>query len=402
MRSLLVLRAAASLSLLSACGTTGGDRPASSPKTDLTPPAVVAPADLSPAAPAFVASALPRLDVHTHIETGSFPRAKALLGSHHTRHFVNLSGGAVGEGLEENIAEAKRVGDITIFCNPKFDEMEKGPGYGQRIAKGIEAAYKAGARGVKISKGLGLGYPDAKGRLVPVDDPGLDPVFEMAGKLHMPIAIHTGDPKAFWKPVGPENERYDELRDHPRWSFHNYPPDHPLSWEDLYGQFERRVKRHPRTIFIGVHFGNDPEDPAHVAAMLDKYKNLYIDLAARVPEIGRVDANHDPKRLRAFFEKYQDRILWGTDVGVGAEPEALMFGSSGRTPPGPAEEKRFFDGCYRWLETNDRDIPTPTPIQGRWNVDGIGLPTEILEKVYWKNGAKLLGLASPPAAPGAQ
>jgi predicted TIM-barrel fold metal-dependent hydrolase len=341
--------------------------------------------------PAFVPSDLPRLDVHTHIEPGAYPRAKELLGRHRTRHFVNLSGGAVGDGLEDSVAEAKKVGDVTIFCNPPFEEIAKGPGYGKRLAAAIQAAYKAGARGVKIHKGLGLGIMDDKRKLVAVDDPGLDPMFEMAGKLHMPIAIHTGDPKAFWQPPTPQNERYDELSAHPRWSFYG----HPRSWQELYDSFERRVARHPKTIFIGVHFGNDPEDPANVGRMLDAHKNLYIDLAARVPEIGRVDARHDPQKLRAFFEKYQDRILWGTDVAVGNEPQALMFGSTGREPPTPEDEQRFFDGCYRWLETRDKDIPTPTRIQGRWNVDGIGLPREILAKVYWKNAARLLGIPDP-------
>jgi predicted TIM-barrel fold metal-dependent hydrolase len=343
------------------------------------------------ATPVFVPSDLARLDVHTHIEPGALSRAKEMLGRHRTRHFVNLSGGAVGDGLEETVAEAKAVGDVTVFCNPPFEEIKKGKGYGARIAQAVEAAYRAGARGVKIHKGLGLGFIFPNGKIVPVDDPGLDPLFETAGRLHMPIAIHTGDPKAFWLPPTPQNERYDELSAHPRWSFYGFP----LSWQQLHEQFERRVARHPRTIFIGVHFGNDPEDPAEVGRMLDKYKNLYIDLAARVPEIGRIDANHDPQRLRAFFEKYQDRILWGTDVAVGNEPEARMFGSTGRTPPTDADEQRFFDGCYRWLETNDKDIPTPTPIQGRWNIDGIGLQRAILEKVYWKNAAKLLGVPDP-------
>jgi predicted TIM-barrel fold metal-dependent hydrolase len=364
--------------------------------TPLLPDLAAPPRDLATpldfAMPAFVPANIPRFDMHTHIEPGALTRAKNMLGEHYTRHFVNLSGGAVGDGLEQILAEAKQVGDVTVFCNPDFREVKKGPGYGVRLAKSVAAAYKAGARGVKIFKNLGLGVVDAKGQLIPVDDPGLDPMFAMAGKLHMPIAIHTGDPKAFWEPPTPENERYDELSVHPRWSFYQ----HPFSWEQLYAQFERRVARSPNTIFIGVHFGNDPEDPARVAQMLDKHKNMYVDLAARVPEIGRVNKTHDPVRMRAFFEKYQDRILWGTDTWVGNEPDALMFGSSGATPPTAADERQFFDGCYRWLETNDKDIPTPTPIQGRWNIDGIGLPREILEKVYWKNAAKLLHVPDPP------
>ncbi len=359
------------------------------------PPAalqVVTPPPYAPPPP-YVPLDIARLDVHTHIQPGAMARAKALMARHGTRWFVNLSGGAIGDGLEQELAEAKAVGNVTVFCNPAFEEIAKGPGYGQRIAKGIAAAYKAGARGVKIYKGLGLGIPDAAGHPIGVDDPGLDPVFEMAGKLHMPVAIHSGDPKAFWKPPTPDNERFDELSAHPRWSFYGFP----LSWEQLYASFERRVARHPKTTFIGVHFGNDPEDPVRVAQMLDAHKNLYIDLAARIPEIGRTDTNHDPKRMRAFFEKYQDRILWGTDTGVGTEPDSMMFGSTGREPQTERDEQRFFDGCYRWLETEDRNIPTPTPIQGRWNIDGIGLPRSILEKVYWKNAAHLLRV--PDLAP---
>lgn len=337
----------------------------------------------------FVPSDIPRFDVHTHIEVGALPKAVALFHAHGIEHIVNLSGGSPGgDGLEETLAEAARVGYTTVFVNPDFREAKHGPGYGARIAAKIRSAHELGARGVKIAKGLGLGHVDAQGKLLPVDDPGLDPVFEAAGKLHMPIAIHTGDPKAFWKAPTPENERFDELRVHPGWSFWRAP----VTWEQLYAQFERRVARHPRTTFIGVHFGNDPEDPARVAQMLERHRNLYVDTAARVPEIGRADANHGAERMHAFFERYRDRILFGTDVGVGVADEDLMLGSTGATPPGPDDVERFFGSTWRWFETRERNIPSPTPIQGRWNVDGIGLPREVLERVYHANAERLLGV----------
>ena len=121
----------------------------------------------------------------------------------------------------------------------------------------------------------------------------------MAGKLGMPIAIHTGDPKAFWQPPTPDQRALRRAARAPGWSFYGAP----VTWQELYAQFERRVARHPKTTFIGVHFGNDPEDPDDVGAMLDEHTNMYIDTAARVPEIGRVDANHDAERMRAFFEQ---------------------------------------------------------------------------------------------------
>jgi predicted TIM-barrel fold metal-dependent hydrolase len=376
------------LMMASACGRTKA--PA---RADLAEARVEAAApDLAPVPPlqgSFVPSDIPRIDVHTHIEVGALAKAIALLGAHRIVHIVNLSGGSPGgDGLEETLGEAKQVGHTTVFVNPDFREAKKAPGYGARMAAKIKQAHEMGARGVKISKGLGLGFKDAKGGLLAVDDPGLDPVFEMAGKMGMPIAIHTGDPKAFWKPPTPDNERFDELRVHPGWSFFGAP----VTWEALYAQFERRVARHPRTTFIGVHFGNDPEDPAHVAKMLERHKNLVIDTAARVPEIGRVDANHDPGRMRAFFEKYKTRILFGTDTGVGNADEDLMLGSTGATPPGPADVERFFTSTWRWFETNDKQIPSPTPIQGRWAIDGVGLPRDVLEAVYHGNAEKLLGV----------
>ena len=136
-----------------------------------------------------------------------------------------------------------------------------------------------------------------------------------------------------------------------------------------------------------MHFGDDPEDPDNVARMLDKYPNFYIDTAARVPEMGR----HDAAKMRAFFEKYQDRILFGTDTGIGATADDMMFGSNGELPPTRADEERFFKRTWRYFETNDKQFESPTPIQGRWKIDGIGLPEAILRKVYFENAARVLG-----------
>jgi predicted TIM-barrel fold metal-dependent hydrolase len=258
------------------------------------------------------------------------------------------------------------------------------PDYGTALAEELSVAKDMGAIGLKIPKGLGLGYPAPGGdKVLAVDDPGLDPLFEEAGKLGMPISIHTGDPKAFWQPADEKNERIDELRAHPEWSFFGEPVP---SWAELYAQFERRVARHPKTIFIGVHFGNDPEDPERVGQMLDKYPNLFIDTAARVPEIGR----QDPVKMRKFFEKYQDRILFGTDLGVASTQEDMMYGSNGALPPTLEDEKRYFQSTFRYFETSDRQFESPTPIQGRWKIDGLGLSEAVLRKLYFENAARVL------------
>lgn len=339
-------------------------------------------------APGSSGSRSPRLDVHTHIGLDAVERALKLMDWWGIDGAVNLSGmypGPPHHMLEKQLEAARASGGrIAVFANANFRHVLTETSYGQVMARELAESKRLGAIGLKIPKGLGLGYvAPGRNRLLAVDEPGLDPLFEKAGELGMPVAIHVGDPKAFWQPATPANERWDELQAHPEWSFHGEPVP---SWEELYAAFERRVARHPKTTFIAVHFGNDPEDPDRVAQMLDKYPNFFIDTAARVPEIGR----HPAEKMRRFFEKYQDRILFGTDTGVSADPSEMMYGSTGSTPPTDADEQRFFRSTYRYFETSDRQFESPTPIQGRWKIDGIGLPESVLRKVYFENAARLL------------
>jgi predicted TIM-barrel fold metal-dependent hydrolase len=324
------------------------------------------------------------IDWHEHIEPDAMERADALLDAEGITEICNLSGGSPGHGLEEQLAAALRSRHkVHVFAVLDMREARRGPGYGARLAAQLEASARMGAVGWKIPKGLGIGYRDVNGALIPVDDPELDVVFERAGELGLPVAIHTADPKAFWLPPTVVNERYAELGAHPGWSF--YGTD-VKPWSELLDQLERRVARHPHTTIVALHFGGAPEEPDRVARMLDKYPNLYIDTAARVPEIGR----HDAQKMHDFFIKYQDRILFGTDLGVGAADEDLMLGSTGPKPPGPAEIRLFFDATWRYFETSDRQFAHPTPIQGNWKIDGIALPPEVLRKLYHDNAARLL------------
>lgn len=346
--------------------------------------------------PPFVRSDIPRIDVHAHVLLGAASRAARLFDRQGIVQAVNLSGPPAAVGLDDFLADSEiAYGRITPFTNVDWSLCEQA-GYGERMAADLERAKALGARGLKIPKILGLGARGPGGKLLSVDDPGLDPLFEKAGELGMPVAIHSGDPQAFWLPPDAQNERLEELQAHPSWSFYGpYQRGEVPSWQAVFEAFVRRVARHPKTIFIGVHFGNAPEDPELVAQLLDTYPNLLIDTAARLPAIGRRDSKHSPERLRGFFLKYQDRVLFGSDTAIGRTADALMFGSTGKEPPSEADGDRFFESTWRYFETTDADIPSPTPIQGRWTIAGVGLPRAVLEKIYYKNAAQLLGLTLP-------
>jgi predicted TIM-barrel fold metal-dependent hydrolase len=328
-----------------------------------------------------------KIDVHTHLMgPQGVANAIRIFDHYGIDMAVNLSGEVPGQGLEENLALAKQYpGRLVVFTNVDWSEPQRGPGYGQRLAAEVERAHQLGAKGLKIYKALGLAVIDYQHRLIPVDDPELDPMFDKAGELGMPVAIHTGDPVAFWEPVTPANERWDELSVHPHWAYYG---KRVPSWEQLFEQLERRIARSPKTTFISVHFGNAPEYLERVAQLLEKYPNMYVDTAARIPEIGRAN----PQKMHDMFTRFQDRIMFGTDLGVGARPEELMLGSTGANTPTEADIDRFYFSTWRYFETWEKGFPHPTPIQGNWTIDGIGLDPTVLRKVYGGNAARLLGL----------
>lgn len=239
----------------------------------------------------------------------------------------------------------------------------------KRCLDGLDEDVAKGAAGLKVTKELGLAFTDADGNMVRVDDERLYPMWERAGELGIPVLIHTSDPAAFFDPIDAENEHYQTLREFPGWSFHG---SH-FSNEELLAQRDRMIKDHPRTVFILPHMANQPENLASVNQLLDEHPNVVVDFSARIDELGR-----QPYSARDFFIKYQDRILFGSDMPV--SPEVYR--------------------CYfRLLETRDEWFDYPDYIgrfgvYTRWKLYGLSLPDEVLRKIYSENARRVIaGLA---------
>jgi predicted TIM-barrel fold metal-dependent hydrolase len=328
---------------------------------------------------------IPKIDVHTHISLFAYPLALEIMERYNIRFMINLSGGFPGDGLEFSLKFSKLLGErVKIFCNLDWEE-KIGPRFIDRALLHLNECARMGAIGLKIGKGLGLEYKNSKGKLIMPDSSLLDPIFERAGELGLVVSIHTADPKAFFLPFTPQNERYEELLLHPHWRF--FGPKWP-KWEDLLDAFERRVARHPNTTIIGVHFGNSAEEPDRVARMLSKYPNYYIDTSARIPEFGR----HPKQKMRKFFIKFKHRILFGSDIGISRQN--LVLGSPGPKPPSfPKDVDRFFNAHWAYFESKKKKIPHPTPIQGKWKVNPLNLPKDVLKRIYYKNAEQLFKLS---------
>jgi predicted TIM-barrel fold metal-dependent hydrolase len=343
-------------------------------------------------------SAFPVIDMHAHlaVRTGqanarqsrrAVPPADLLkvMDARNIRTMVNLTGGQ-GERLAGAIAGLDRAhpGRFLTFTEPTWTEAQR-PDYAKWQADQLTAAKAAGAMGVKVLKTLGLFLRDKDaagkdGSLVKVDDPRFDPMWEQAGALGLPIAIHVGDPEAFFLPTDRYNERYEELANHPDWSFHG--KDFP-SFKAVLEARDRVFKRHPKTTFVALHVGHWAENLPAVGEMLDTYPNVHIEIGARIGELGR-----QPRQSRKFFDKYQDRIMFGTDaVPNGTETPQQIFGME------------LYQIYFRFLQTEDEYFdyaPAPVPPQGRWQIYGIGLPEPILKKVYLDNALRALPKHAAP------
>jgi predicted TIM-barrel fold metal-dependent hydrolase len=327
----------------------------------------------------------PIVDSHVHIvpTQAGVSRALQVFEDAGIGQFAVKSAGFVGSPKYQAtlaLSEALR-GRMRAFSNIDWRDVNE-KDFAKRQVALLEQAKRDGMVGIKIFKALGLAVRDEKGKLIPIDSPRVAPIFEACGKLGLIVAWHVADPVAFFEPVTPDNERYDELKLAPDWSFHG--ADYP-SHAELIAAQDRVIRRHPKTVFLLIHFGNLPEDIDYVDRLLEENPNVYTDTSARVPEFGR----HPAAKVRALFIKHQDRILFGSDF-ISGPTGAMQLGSVSEREPDVTDARVFFERHWRYFETNAAQIDHPTPSQGNWKVDGIGLPKEVLRKLYVTNAQRLI------------
>jgi predicted TIM-barrel fold metal-dependent hydrolase len=245
---------------------------------------------------------------------------------------------------------------------------EHGDNFGEWAAKQFRLQVGRGAQGLKIWKPFGLHVRDQHDTLVAVDDVRLDPLWATVAELKLPVMIHVADPVAFFDPLDNTNERWEELHAHPDWQF----PSPPFpSFMTLMNGLANLITRHSQTTFIVAHVGCYSEDLGWVSALMDRCPNFYVDISARIGELGR-----QPYSARKFFIQYADRILFGIDAGANVDVYRLY---------------------YRFLESDDEYFNynvSPVPRQGRWYIYGMYLPDDVLKKVYYDNAARILGVSS--------
>ena len=307
----------------------------------------------------------PVVDFHSHqpapISPQQFDDVVASMDRLNLQVLVNASG-ASGDRLAQAVAaiQASRHRDRMVqFATINFRDV--GPGFGQRAAQQLEADVKAGAVGLgEINKGFGLNVRKTDGSRLKIDDPELDPIWQTAARLNIPVFIHTADPQEFFQPIDYDNERWLELalfRDR------RYPSPPNPSFEELMAERDRLFKRHPETTFVAAHMGWHANNLARLGKMFDEMPNVYGEVGAVLYDLGR-----QPRTAHDFFVKYQDRILFGKDS---YQPDEFPY-------------------FWRTFETADEYFDYYRDYHAFWKLYGLALPDQVLRKLYYQNELTLI------------
>jgi uncharacterized protein len=304
----------------------------------------------------------PVIDIHSHqptpISDAEFGRVMKGMEENNLRVLVNLSGSS-GDRLRrgvEAIRHGKYSDRMVLFANVDFGNI--GPGSGAKAAKQLEEDIKAGAAGLKVFKDLGMFDRKSDGSRLRVDDPELGPIWETCARMNVPVLIHVAEPAAFFEPLDYSNERWLELSLYP-----DRRHQEGVRFETLMTERNNMIARHPNTKFILAHFGWHANDLARAGKLLDEHPNVYFDVAAVLYDVGR-----QPRAAHDFFVKYQDRILFGKDS---YQPDEYPY-------------------YWRVFETNDEYFDYYRDYHAFWKLYGIGLPDQVLRRLYYQNALKLV------------
>ena len=305
----------------------------------------------------------PFIDVHSHqYRMGPSDLADRIveMDAMNMGIMINLSGrgGSQLKAMASNVEKAF-PNRFAIFTNLNFNGVDRS-NWAQNAVAQLEEDVKNGAKGLKVYKGLGLSNKDIDGKRVAVDDPRLDPVWQKCGELGIPVIIHSADPQPFWEPHDNQNERWLELKIHSR---RKRSDTNPAPWEQIIAEQHNMFRKHPDTNFIAAHMSWLANDLGRLSEVLDEIPNMHVGIGAIIAELGR-----QPRMANRFFEKHQDRVLFGKDS---YRPEE-------------------FPTYFRVLESNDEYCPYYKRYHAFWRMYGLNLPDDILKKLYYKNALRII------------
>lgn len=326
-----------------------------------------------------------------HTPGSSHPRYRGAVIDAHCHYDATTLGHAAATNALGGLSAAIHLWDVTWPPTPPLDQAPEwgrlhpallrchvpdlsqigAAGFEQALERGVHEARLAGCVGIKVWKNLGLWLRDTDGARLAIDDPRIAVLWHAAAQAGLPVAIHIGDPPAFFAPLDDRNPRIAELRVHPDWWWGG--GDYP-TLARLHEEFEGLVAANPATTFIGLHFGCFMSW-TEVRRMLRDHANYRVDTAAAIADMGAEGRDE----VRAILLENPERVIFGTDLIRIAAFDMPDLGDR------RWELGEFFAAHWRFLETGETGLEHPLPAQGDWTVTGLDLPDDVLDRLYHAN-----------------
>lgn len=325
----------------------------------------------------------PKIDVHVHIYEDS-PAYLELMDEINLIGVLNVS----VRGMEADVYNYRH--DSALRLAVKYPEKFSWastfplwninePGYVGKTITGLNEDFENNAQAVKVWKDVGLAATNDHGDHIHFDDPVFDPIIEHIVVDGLPVLGHLAEPIHAWRPLEDGNPLHNYQRENPEWHFYA-KPDMP-SYERIIAARDARVAKHPDMTFVAFHLGSMSHDVGMVDSRLAIYPNMYVGVAARVQFLMR----QPTEKVRAFFIQYQDRILYGTDLSIDG-PD-----SSGAATAGKEANRKFKERTRQMYEEQWNYFSSDGMATYRgYTTQGLNLPTEVLEKLYFKNAQKVI------------
>jgi predicted TIM-barrel fold metal-dependent hydrolase len=331
------------------------------------------------AAETLAVASFPKIDIHTHVFADS-PAFVEMLERIDMRVVSICEGGADPELLANSsrwVAKLHAKYPARIDICSTFDATRwPRPEYSSEVIAWLDDGEASGALMVKMWKDVGMEHKAADGAYLMPDNPVFDPIYAHLANKSMPFIAHLADPQVAWQPLDPESVHYGYYAKHPEYHFHN--KEGVPQYQDIIKARDRVLARYPGLTFIGAHLGSMADDLDAIAERLERYPNFHVEIAARTGDLSR----HPTQKVRDFFLKYQDRILYGTDLQIYPDDDGMVSQEKQKKFAQSAERHyqmtwEFFAGTGT-VSIKDKEVPC------------LNLPREVLEKFYRKNALRLL------------
>jgi len=325
---------------------------------------------------------VPKADVHVHIRTERDAFVQQAQKDNFKLLNIVVDHSAGIEDVKEQFHlvnyqaqnHPEDIASITAFSMKEWDE----PNWARQSMNWLDSCFEAGAIGIKVWKNIGMVQRDTAGNLVMIDDPKFDMIFQELTKRKTPVMGHLGEPKNCWLPVEEMTTNNDKeyFSEHPQYHMYHFP-EMP-SYEEQIAARDRMLEKNPQMIFIGAHMGSLEWSVDELAKRLDKFPNMAVDLAARMGQVF-YQTRENREKVRDFFIKYQDRLLYATDMG-----------DSGNGDPETMQKNMHETWLRDWQYFTTADTMTSDLITGKFQ--GLQLPKEVVDKIYLENAQQWFGV----------